>query len=141
MKSQTSVIGALRFLSVGSATLPTAQKQKPAQTSVAGAENQAAIVWQPSFEAAMAQSLVSGKPVMVDFGAAWCGTCKMIEEQTHPDAAVSAESKNFVMVKVDADKRTDLANRYGISCYPQQRGCAPMENLSPESLAPWTRAI
>lgn len=44
MKTQASAIGAL-LLSVSAATLPTAQKQKPVQTPLAGAENQAAIVW------------------------------------------------------------------------------------------------
>ena len=77
-----------------------------------------AIAWQPSFEAALAQSKASGKPVMVDFGAKWCGACRMMEEQTYPDAAVIAASKFFVMVKVDVDERQDLANRYGISSLP-----------------------
>jgi len=77
-----------------------------------------AINWQPSFEAALAQSKASGKPVMVDFGAKWCGACRMMEEQTYPDAAVIAASKNFVMAKVDVDERQDLANRYGISSLP-----------------------
>lgn len=77
-----------------------------------------AINWQPSFEAALAQSKVSGKPVMVDFGAKWCGACRMMEEQTYPDAAVIAASNLFEMAKVDVDERQDLANRYGISSLP-----------------------
>lgn len=85
----------------------------------AGAKTSAsAIAWQPSFEAALAQSKASGKPVMVDFGAKWCGACKMMEEQTYPDSSVIAASKNFVMAKVDVDERQDLANRYGISSLP-----------------------
>ena len=81
-------------------------------------EKTSAINWQPSFEAALAQSKAGGKPVMVDFGAKWCGACRMMEEQTYPDASVIAASKHFVMVKVDVDERQDLANRYGISSLP-----------------------
>lgn len=90
----------------------------PPSQNAHAARDTAQIIWQPSFEAALAQSKASGKPVMVDFGAKWCGACRMMEEQTYPDAKVIAESKNFVMVKVDVDEHQDIAARYGISSLP-----------------------
>ncbi len=76
------------------------------------------IGWQPSFEAALAQSKVSGKPVMVDFKAKWCGPCRMMEEQTYPAAKVIAAAQDFVMVQVDVDEHPDLAQRYNINSLP-----------------------
>ena len=109
-------------LMLGTLALGTTAFVASRQSGAQAIENQApkisAINWQPSFEAALAQSKVSGKPVMVDFGAKWCGACRIMEEQTYPDANVIAASKNFVMAKVDVDERQDLANRYGISSLP-----------------------
>lgn len=118
MKITTLVMGTLVFLGVSGATLLAAQHKKSPQTSPAEAANQATVAWQPSFEAALAQAKTSGQIVMVDFGAKWCGACKVMNEQTYPDASVIAESKGFVMVKVDVDARPNIAERYGISSLP-----------------------
>jgi len=76
------------------------------------------IVWQPSFEAAMKKAKAENKPVMVDFYATWCGACRLMDEQTYPDHEVIAASRDFVSVKVDVDKRQDVAASYGISSLP-----------------------
>lgn len=126
LKSKVSILtgaGALVLASAAlGATLFVASPQNQAlarQSQPLGkAPKNSAIDWQPSYEAALSQAKTSGKPVMIDFGAAWCGACKMMDEQTYPHPAVVAESKNFVMVKVDVDARNDLAARYGISSLP-----------------------
>lgn len=121
MKNQSLVLAAAALLSAGGALL-AAQNQKPLQTTAPNQEKnsarKAAVAWESSFEAALAQSKKSGKIVMIDFGAKWCGACKMMDEKTYPDAAVIAESKKFVMLKVDVDEQPELANRYGISSLP-----------------------
>ena len=94
------------------------QAQIPLNRAATKASKGSAIDWQPSYEAALAQAKKSGKPVMIDFGATWCGACKMMDEETYPDRAVVAETKHFVMVKVDVDARNDLASHYGISSLP-----------------------
>jgi thiol:disulfide interchange protein len=122
---RASVAGSVSALMLGAvalgATAFVASTRNGAQALESQAANGAkasAIAWQPSFEVALAQSKASGKPVMVDFGATWCGACRMMEEQTYPDAKVIAESKNFVMVKVDVDEHQDIAAHYGISSLP-----------------------
>lgn len=106
--------------------IPIAIRQAPGQIqpeAVSNAPREEAadptrITWQPSFEAAVKKANAEGKPVMVDFFAEWCGACKTMDAQTYPDANVVAASREFVNVKVDVDKRQDIAAIYGITSLP-----------------------
>jgi thioredoxin 1 len=55
-------------------------------------------------------------PVLVDFTAAWCGPCKMLEP------VISQLSKDWAgkvkFVKLDVDDNSDLAMKYGIMGVP-----------------------
>jgi thioredoxin 1 len=60
--------------------------------------------------------IVSGKPVVCDFFATWCGPCKMLApviEEVEEGMADKA-----VFVKVDIDESFPLAARYGIMSVP-----------------------
>lgn len=67
----------------------------------------------PSFN-----DLVRGNelPVLVDFYADWCGPCKMVSPAI---ARLAAEGKGrFLTVKVDTDRKQDLARQYEITGIP-----------------------
>ena len=59
--------------------------------------------------------LQSDKPVLVDFWATWCMPCKMLAPTLE---ALSSESTDFVVGKVDIDENPELAQQYRIMSIP-----------------------
>lgn len=49
----------------------------------------------------------SQKPVMVDFWATWCVSCKELDNITFKDKKVKEELSKYLLVKVDVTKNTD----------------------------------
>jgi thiol:disulfide interchange protein DsbD len=79
------------------------------QLPSAAADSGSAVEWSSSEPAALARASSEHKPLLVDFGAAWCGACKELEEKTFPDARVRAEASRFVALHVDATDDDDAA--------------------------------
>ena len=67
------------------------------------------IEWQTIYADAKAEADAQNKPLLVDFGADWCGACNELERGPLSDPRVVAEAKRFVRVRIDlsADKATD----------------------------------
>lgn len=59
--------------------------------------------------------LNSGKPVLVDFYAAWCGPCSM---QAPIIEKLSEEHSEFDFYKVDVDEAMGIAQQFGIQSIP-----------------------
>ena len=66
-----------------------------------------------SFDAAIQ---TPGKPVLVDFWAAWCGPCKAIAPILE-DLAGELGSK-VQICKVDVDSNTELAQKFNVRAIP-----------------------
>lgn len=59
-------------------------------------------------EAELTQAETDGKPVLLDFAAAWCLPCKELELQTFHDEEVEALiTRRFHLVKIDVTEGTD----------------------------------
>lgn len=76
------------------------------------------VVWETSFENAMQRARKEGKPILIDFYTDWCHWCKVMDKEVYPNKDVIAQSQNWIMVKVDGDKRSDVARAYGVSGFP-----------------------
>ncbi|HRH12008.1 MAG TPA: thioredoxin [Bacteroidia bacterium] len=81
----------------------------------------------------------SGKPVLVDFFAEWCGPCKTMAPILKEVKSRLGEEANII--KVDVDKNQDASIKYGIRSVPtlilfkngkevwKQSGVVPAESL------------
>lgn len=64
-------------------------------------------------------ALASGKPVILSIFTTWCSDCRKMDTATYSSPDVeSFFSRNFVAVKVDADKRPDINLRYNQGGFP-----------------------
>lgn len=74
--------------------------------------------WIYSYEDALKLATREGKPIMAGFYTTWCGYCRTLDMVTYVDSMVVAASKGFVCLKVDAEKRRDVAYGYGVGKLP-----------------------
>jgi thiol:disulfide interchange protein DsbD len=65
--------------------------------------------WVPFTDAALAQARASGKPVLVEFTADWCGNCHFVEGFVLNNRGVVATLKDHGVVMVKADVTEDDA--------------------------------
>jgi len=57
-------------------------------------------------------------PLVIKFGATWCGWCNKMAVDTHGDERMQEVADRFLWVKIDIDEERELAARYRVSGVP-----------------------
>ena len=81
---------------------------------------------------ALAQGGKTATPVLVIFGANWCGDCRMLDTAMKTGKSAPLIRQEFRVVKVDVgkfDRNVDVAEAYGV---PLKKGIPAAVVLSPE---------
>ncbi len=79
---------------------------------------------------ALAQATVAKTPVIVVFGANWCGDCQMLSKAMKTGSSAPLLAHDFQIVKVNVgrfDKNVDIAESYGV---PLKKGIPAVVILS-----------
>jgi thiol:disulfide interchange protein DsbD len=99
------------LLWLGSSWLPLALREAPAESLASASPTTPDTLstgsWQPWSEAALQAQLAAGRPVFVDFTAAWCVTCQYNKKTTLADERVLADfgAKQVVLMRADWTRR------------------------------------
>ena len=93
-----------------SACIDSTSPSQPAASETAGT----GIMWY-SYEEGMEIAGAQNKPMMIDVYTGWCKWCKELDRVIYSDTDVINLADEFVCIKINADKRHDLAAKYNPS--------------------------
>ncbi len=78
-----------------------------------------AVEWLPWGPEAFAHARDAGKPVLLSITASWCHGCAVMDSVSYADPRVAALiASDLVPVRVDADRRPDVNDRYNLDGWP-----------------------
>jgi thiol:disulfide interchange protein len=77
--------------------------------------------WSKDLAKAQALAKKTGKMVLVDFNASWCGPCKLYKKEVFPTTEFKSATKDVILVEIDVDEQGPIASKFGISSIPDIR--------------------
>ena len=91
-----------------------------------GSLAQQPIHWEISLNAAKQKASRSGRLVLIEFSAPWCGACRAMENEVFNQPGVGrAIEANFVPVHLNSDYSAETATQYGVTKLPTTVLIAP----------------
>jgi uncharacterized protein len=77
------------------------------------------IQWLPWRAETFARARAEEKPVLLSIVASWCRTCHEMDQTSYVEPRVtSLVNDRFVPIRVDADRRPDISDRYSLGGWP-----------------------
>lgn len=75
------------------------------------------------YAASFTRAMKENKPILIEFGAAWCHNCTAMKKETLQDPSILEKLQNFVRVYVDATQTNDpdverILTRYDVQGFP-----------------------
>jgi len=90
-----------------------------AQWVLAGGHENKSITWQTNLKAVHKVAREQNKPMMLVFGAEWCGYCKKLEKTTLENPQLSKYiNSTFVSVHIDVDDEEKIAQILEVKSLP-----------------------
>ena len=75
--------------------------------------------WLPWGADAFARARAEERPVLLSIAATWCASCRDMDRTTYADPDVAGiVNERFVPIRVDADRRPDISERYNLGGWP-----------------------
>jgi thioredoxin-related protein len=106
-------------ISFGAQTLSSAEKTAPAK-----------VKWHNDLRKAHEASVASNKPILIVFGAKWCGYCKVLEQKTLSDSRmVKYVNAEFTPLHLDFDKDRKIAKVLEVESVPCTVILSPQADL------------
>jgi thioredoxin-like negative regulator of GroEL len=76
------------------------------------------IEWETRLDRGRGAALAANRPMLLEFWAAWCAPCKVMDAQVYSDPRVAAAMRKVLPVRLDVDLEQTLSRKYDVQGTP-----------------------